>query len=301
MAVFWPVLGVALIAAIVWEVFNDLFQPSGSGALSDWLARSCFDGFKRFPRALGFAGPVVLLTDIALWVTGLVFGFALLYLDAYPAGFRTSTGTMPTAPSAFLSALHFSFETLITLGYGDLVPGSWSIRFLASTEGLVGFALLTASVSSIVLLYPALARMRLLARGVAHLAAAERQSGIQLAATGSDVTLSSLARDVTQARIDLIHFPIVYYFASADVNARVARWIGDLERFAREAGQPDRPPQVRIAATALDLALDDFANIVDQRFLHTQSRDRDVIFEALATDQLANPRLCPAADRCRRR
>lgn len=153
--------------------------------------------------------------------------------------------------------------------------------FSASTEALVGFGLLTASVSSIVLLYPALARMRLLARGVSHIVDAEKQSGIPLASTDSDVVLSSLARDVARARIDLIHFPIVYFFASNDLKARVSMWVHDLVRFASEAAQEGRPEHVRVAGTALDRALDDFASIVDGRYLHTRSRDRNVIFDAL--------------------
>jgi hypothetical protein len=287
-ATFWPVLGLVLIAAILWEVFNDLFHPGGTGALSDWLGRAIFDGFKRFPRLLGLAGPLTLVTVIALWVAGLVFGFALVYLNAYPRAFRTSTGSVPPASSALLSVLYFSFETLITLGYGDLVPRSWLMRFTASAEALVGFGLLTASVSSIVLLYPALSRMRLLARGVCHLVDAERTSGIALADTGSEVTLNGLARDVAHARIDLIHFPIVYYFASNDVKARVAMWVHDLVRFAHDASQPQRPPHVRLAATALDRALDEFAGLVDERFLQTRSPNRQEIFDALAADQLVN-------------
>lgn len=194
----------------------------------------------------------------------------------------------PPESSALLSVLYFSFETLITLGYGDLVPRSSLVRFVASTEGLVGFGLLTASVSSIVLLYPALSRMRLLARGVCHIVDAERTSGFALADTDSDVTLSSLARDVTHARIDLIHFPIVYYFASHDVKARVAMWVNDLIRFAHDAAQPGRPPHVRLAATALDRALDEFAGLVNDRFLQTGSQNRREIFDALAADHLVH-------------
>ena len=288
MAILWAGLGVVLIAAIVWEVFNDLFHPAGTGALSDWMGRALFGMFKRFPQLLPLAGPFTLLTVIALWVAGLIVGFALLYLPAYPAAFRTSTGAAPGASSPVLAVLYFSFQTLITLGYGDIAPWTWLVRFVASTEALVGFGLLTASVSSIVLLYPALSRMRLLARVVSHIVDAERTSGIALVATGSDVALSGLARDVTQARIDLIHFPIVYYFASNDAKARVATWVDELVRFANDGAEPSRPEHVRFAAKALDRALDDFAAIVDERFLHTCSRDRASILDALAKDQLVH-------------
>jgi hypothetical protein len=289
-AFLWPALGVALVAAVVWEVFDDLFRPGATSALSDWLGRAFFDAFRRVPHLLGLAGPLSLVTLIGLWCAGLVIGFALIFVPVYPAAFQTGTGAVPPDSRAFLSALNFSFETLTTLGYGDIVPRSWIVRFVASLEGLVGFGLVTASVSSIVLIYPALSRMRLLARGVAHIVDAEQKSGTPLADLDSELTLSSLARDVTHVRIDLIHFPIVYYFASQDVSARVARWVHDLARFASDASQPGRPERVRFAAIALDSALDDFAGIVDRRFLHTNARDRRSIFDALAKDQLTDQR-----------
>jgi predicted Na+-dependent transporter len=89
--------GVVLIMAILWEVFSDLFHPAGHGALSDWLARSLFHILRRTPRLLPIAGPLSLVMVIATWVAGLV----------------------PTDSSRILSALYFSFETLVTLGYGD--------------------------------------------------------------------------------------------------------------------------------------------------------------------------------------
>jgi hypothetical protein len=288
-ATFWAVAGLALVAAILWEVFNDLFHPAGTGALSDWVGRGLFEVFKRAPRTLPLAGAAALVTVIALWVAGLVVGFGLMYQPAYPGAFRTSTGTVPTDSSSLIGSLYFSFETLITLGYGDIVPQSRLIRLLANIEGLVGFGLLTASVSSIVLLYPALSRMRLLARGVAHIVDAERESGILLAATGSEVMLSGLARDVTNARIDLVHFPLVYYFASEDPKAAVPTWVRELVRLARDASREDRPEPVRLAGYTLDRSLHEFAAILDARFLHTRSPNRDVIFQALAKDHLVEP------------
>jgi len=284
--VFWALIGALLIGAVAWEVFNDLFHPAGTGALSDAIGRTFFGLFKRRPRSLPLAGPLALFTVIGLWVAGLVVGFALVYLHAYPAGFRTSTGAVPQASSRVLNVLYFSFETLITLGYGDVVPQSNLTRLAAGLEGLIGFGLLTASVSWIVLLYPALSRMRLLARGVSHLVDAERKTAIRLAATGSEIVLSGLARDVARARIDLVHFPIIYYFASNDPKASIAMWIGDLVRFADEAGQPDRPEHVRLTAGTLDVALHEFAAILDERFLHTESRNRAVIFDALSADHI---------------
>jgi hypothetical protein len=234
------------------------------------------------------AGPLTLVSVIASWVAGLVLGFALIFVAAYPAGFRTSTGGVPPASTRVSSAFYYSFETLVTLGYGDLVPATVPTRGVATVEALVGFGLLTASVSSIVLIYPALARLRLLARGVAHLVAAEKKVGVALGETCSDVVLNELAREVTSARIDHIHFPIVYYFAASEPQASLASWTRELVRFAAEGQAAHRSADVRLAGTVLDGALDDLAALLDNRFLHTRSPDRERIFEAFARDHLVD-------------
>jgi hypothetical protein len=214
----------------------------------------------------------------------LVLGFGLIYYPWYPEGFRTSTGEIPSGSARFLSALYFSFETLITLGYGDLVPNGTAVRFLSATEGLIGFGLLTASVSSIVLLYPVLARMRLLGRRIGYCVKAQREAGVSIAESGSDVLLVALAEDVTNTRIDLVHFPIAYYFATDDVDASVPRWVLQLVRIAREGLSPNAPPNVRLAAAVLDCALTDFAHHLGERFIDMDSSDREAVFRAVATD-----------------
>jgi hypothetical protein len=280
------IIGAGLVVVILWEVFNDLFRPGGTGALSDWIGRRLFTLFKRYHRELSLAGPVALVSVVAVWVAGLVLGFALLYWRPYPQAFLTSTGEVPTSSSHFLPVLYFSFETLVTLGYGDLVPRTGVVRGLSTVEALVGFGLLTASVSAIVLLYPALSRMRLLGRGVAHIVAAEAETGASLASSGSDLVLNQLARDVTRAGIDLVHFPIVYYFAAKEPDASVARWAAAIARLASGARAATCRAHVRLAGAALDHALDEFAAILDERFLTTHERDRRRIFDAFARDHL---------------
>jgi hypothetical protein len=97
---------------------------------------------------------------------------------AYPTDLSTSTGAGAPVTARVLNSVYFSFETLITLGYGDLVPATPLTKVLSAIEALIGFGLLTASVSMFVLLYPALARMRLLARTVSTAAAADPQASV---------------------------------------------------------------------------------------------------------------------------
>jgi hypothetical protein len=50
------------------------------------------------------------------------------------------------APVPFLDAVYLSAETFTTVGFGDLAPRG-AIRFLAGTEALTGFILITWSAS----------------------------------------------------------------------------------------------------------------------------------------------------------
>ena len=137
---------------------------------------------------------------IVSWVALLATGFALVYVVVFPADFQTSTGAIPSSTTPFLTCLYLSAESIVTFGFGDIVPRSTLLRYVAAAEGLLGFGLLTASVSSIVLLFPAFSRMRLLALSVEHVVEAERATGILVVETGSDAILSALPVSVVTCR-----------------------------------------------------------------------------------------------------
>jgi hypothetical protein len=275
--------GFGLIGTIVWEVFKDLFHPGNSGALTEWLGRHLFMVCRRKRALLSLAGPLTVVLVIVIWVLALVVGFAFTYYGSFPDGFRTSTGSIPAPDARMPQALYFSFETLITLGYGDLVPQNMWLRFLSATEALIGFGLLTASVSSIVLLYPAVSRMRLLAGEVSNMVSAERRTGLSLGESLSESALMQLARQVTNVQVDLVHFPVIYFFAANDQRVAVSHWTAHLARFAREGLARQEAP-IRLAAGALDSALDHLSALIAERFIHMNADDREAVFRALAGD-----------------
>lgn len=86
---------------------------------------------------LGVYG-VILLHVLEIWL----FGFACWLLLMAPG-----TGSLGSvAPIPFLDAVYLSAETFSTVGFGDFAPRG-AIRFLAGTEALVGFILITWSAS----------------------------------------------------------------------------------------------------------------------------------------------------------
>ncbi len=127
--------------------------------------------------------------------------------------------------------------------------------------------------------------MRTLARTVANVVASELRTGASIGRSGSDAMLMSLARDVTRTRIDLVHFPIIYYFAAVDWNASIAYWTPQLVRWAEDGISVDRPAHVRLAAATFDGALTDLAALLGARFLRREFSDRDAVFRAFALEQ----------------
>ena len=68
--------------------------------------------------------------------------FAILYAAQERAGFVEAL----TA----IQALYFSFVTMMTIGYGDIVPRSDTVRMLVVAQVFVGLYFLAAIVSTVV-------------------------------------------------------------------------------------------------------------------------------------------------------
>ena len=71
MDILASLLGIALIAAGLRDIFQQLFRPSGGGVISRSLMRLVWRGFRRIAAhrhaLLELGGPFTLLTVIATW------------------------------------------------------------------------------------------------------------------------------------------------------------------------------------------------------------------------------------------
>jgi hypothetical protein len=288
----WAAVPGAFIAAFALrEIFRDLFHPSQSGSLSDYVARFIFRLFRTRRSLLPLAGPLSLVIVIFCWAFLLSLGFALIYWGSFPDAFQLSTGRDPKQEHAFQSVLYFSLEVLTTLGLGDVAPRPEWLRFTVTMHALFGISLITASVSWIVLLYPALARMRALARHATMLARAEQVTGVDAIDSGDpEYLLSDLALEVIRTRVDLVHFPIIYYFYSDRETVSLASSIPNLVHLAEDGCRKERPAQVRLAAMMLREALDDLARLLGERFVSADPNDPDAVFRAYAKEHQAERR-----------
>lgn len=276
----WSVfLGVLVIAFTLREVFRDLFHPTATGSLSDVVASGIFNAFRHFPQFLTDAGPLAIVVVIFLWALAVCVGFALIYWGLPPSNFKIQSGQ---PPAGFLSMVYFSLEVLTTLGLGDYAPVPIWLRLIATFEALVGFAVLTASVSSIVLLHTALSRIRTLSRRVAQLMRADSELGFSFETNGIEELLLSLASDVARARVDLMQFPLVYYFYSDQHHAALPKVLPFVVRLVESGMVSDKPMTMQRAAAVLQLALQDLADILRERFVKVEGRDCASVFEAYA-------------------
>jgi ion channel len=86
----------------------------------------------------------------AYLLTGLFFGAIHWSIeDTWPGSYAASSG----APLTISTAIYFSFVTLATVGYGDVVPTSDVSRGVAMLEALVGQLYLAVMVARLVSLY----------------------------------------------------------------------------------------------------------------------------------------------------
>ncbi|MGW6788468.1 potassium channel family protein [Streptomyces chartreusis] len=277
-------VGAGLVMVSLRDLFHTLWHPTRHGGLSRlvmtvlWrLARH----LRARRRVVGLVGPLAMVTVVGMWTGTVIIGWAVVYWPHMPEAFSFSPGSKAAQEPALLDSLYLSLVTVATLGLGDIAPGEGWLRLISPLEALVGFALLTATVSWVLEIYPALTRRRVLAIRLALLRDADPQTEHLDSTTGA-LLLESLATEVVRVRIDFTQYAEAYYFHDGDDHSSLAAMVGFASALAQR-GHTARRPEVRLAGDLLAGALADLAAILDQRFLHTGGPPEQV-FAAYATD-----------------
>lgn len=274
------VLGVVVLVMTARDVFRTLWHPSGQGRLTRLFARGVWRLAGRHSGgARVAAGPLALLAVVVTWAAGFIVGWALIYLPHLPDSFVYGSGIEVDHRGELVDALYLSAVALSTLGLGDIVPEVMWLRPLVAVEALMGFGLLSASVSWLLQIAPALTRRRALA---VHLATSRRANGAEHGRAVPATELLLIARDIAMIRVDLHQFDETYYFRERDTVATLAGSLGyaaELADRARE-GSDDQ----RAAGAVLAAALEDLAALVGDRYVGTHGTTEE-IFRRYARDQ----------------
>lgn len=279
-------VGAVLLLVVMWDVFHTIWHPRGFGGVARLVFRLVWRVLRplsRGDRSNEVVGPVGLLLAVLTWSLLTVVGWALLYWPRMPEGFHFGSSLDPERSSGPLDALYLSLVAVSTLGLGDITPASEGLRLLVPLEAISGFVLLTAAISWVLQLYPALARRRALARRLDALqssdAAAVVREGDPSIASG---LLDGVSAGVVDVAFDFEQYAESYYFREENPRqALAARAPVLLELVA--AGEAHRAPEVRQAAAALSSVVDELAETLDRQYLATGQEPREV-FRAMRED-----------------
>lgn len=248
------VAGAALILAAERDVFHTLLHPSGSGTLSSQVLRIIWKTSHRLgARAVGLAGPIGIVSVIGFWTAFLAVGWALIYVPHLPAAFQYSSGV--PARGGFAEAVYVSLVAMTTVGFGGIVAETAPLRLALVLEAMLGFALLTAAISWVLSIYPALGRRRSLAARIDILLGGEPHDGLAARQTPDALALVlwGLVTDLATVRVDLVQYPAIYYFTPPDRSLDLPHM---LPRLRAAVTSSDVPVPARDAADSVRMAVD---------------------------------------------
>ncbi|UUU25737.1 potassium channel family protein [Streptomyces sp. DSM 40750] len=263
-------VGAAVVMIILRDVFHTLWHPTRHGGLSRIVMTALWRLSSRTSpraRAAGVAGPLGMACVVAMWTCGVAVGWAVVYWPHMPEGFVFSSDLEPTEHSRPVDALYISLVILGTLGLGDIAPAEGWLRVVAPLEALVGFTLLTATVTWVLGIFPALARRRTLALRICHL----RGAGLtteQLDSAAGAAVLDGLAAEIARVSVDFAQYPESYYFHDGLGDTALAPSIGYAAELTERTRRAQHPGAL-ISSSVLTAALDDLATVLDERFLHS--------------------------------
>ena len=168
MALAATIIGLAILAVILWDVFETIILPRRVTRRfrfvrlfyrSTWIpwsrvARGIRAGSRR-ESFLSYFGPLSLLGLFVVWAVGLVFAFAFLH---FGAGSSINSPIAPMGHPGFLTDLYLSGTTFFTLGLGDVTPRTELARFITVIESGLGLGFLAMVISYLPVLYGAFSR-----------------------------------------------------------------------------------------------------------------------------------------------
>ena len=216
-------LGAVLVAICQVDLFFTVLQYQGHGLFSRWLYRGTWalataiagvlPGRQR-PRLLAMLGPMMVVASLALWILLAIIGFALIYYPHFTENFSLKPGV----EAGLLDAIYASGVALSTVGFGDVTPITPVFQLLTVFESLLGFSILTLSISYILGIYGVVSLQGELGASIRdRVGAADdplrlARSYAAQGAGGMESSLAALHGNLLRYHEGLLRYPVVYYF-----------------------------------------------------------------------------------------
>jgi hypothetical protein len=220
----------AIIGIVLWDAFETVLVPRRIGRrirltryyyLLSWRTWRSLALTVNVPSrreaVLGVYGPISLIGLLAIWAAGLVVAFAMLQLALTLGAGR--------APDALWRILYMSGETFVTLGFGDVTPGTAPGKFVAVIEAGMGFGFFGTVIGYLPTIYSGFSAREIEislmdARAGSPPTAAEFLRRIALDGDRALVveTLHAWERWAAQLLETHISYPLLAYYRSQHVN-----------------------------------------------------------------------------------
>ncbi len=168
MRLFVGILGLALLFATLWDVFESIILPRRvtrpfrivrvfyQVTWTLWAAGTrIFRSRKSREAHLSYYGPLSLLMLFATWAALLILTFAMLH---WAAG---SAVEMPGTATTFRTDLYMSGSTFFTLGLGDVTPRTALARVITVGEAGMGLGFLAIVIAYLPTMYGAFSQREL--------------------------------------------------------------------------------------------------------------------------------------------
>jgi hypothetical protein len=151
------VLGLLILALTLWDIFETVVVPRptpGWFRISRYLVRGAWRGLKAVrdgspdrsnDRVFGLFAPAMTVILLAVWMSTLILGYGLLM-------YALRDQLLPVPPD-FGSALYFAATTVLTLGFGDVVPVGAPARVIILTGAVSGLGAVALVVTFLFSLY----------------------------------------------------------------------------------------------------------------------------------------------------
>ncbi|MHB8576210.1 MAG: potassium channel family protein [Dehalococcoidia bacterium] len=221
------VSGLLIVVIVLFDVFQTVllprptpvtFRPSGRilGALYALLRRVVLHSPKRREQLLGMFAPCSVVVLLLYWGTGMALGYGLvLYALAAQIHPALNLG----------SALYFSAMSLLTFGFGDLVPTGGLARVAVIAEGATGLGLFALVITFLFALFGEFQRREVLVITLSARAGAP-PSGLALLQTYANDGMVERLADVfadwevwsAQVLDSHLSYPILAWFRSTHDN-----------------------------------------------------------------------------------
>jgi hypothetical protein len=229
--------GVALLLLIVYDVYATVLHASARyGPVGEGLNRSVWRlgrmvAFRlsraRRHKVLNMVGPLLMPLIVVVYILLLTIAFALIYYPHVPRGFVLS---QPLGEAGWIDSVYFSGCTLTTLGYGDIVPRTTPLRFIALFEAASGFALISLAITYLLTVYTALEHKRAIALSLYHQAGEGADAAGFIAHHfvdgrfyGLRDALRTSTRDIQGMLESHVEHPVIHYFHPQEVYKSLPR------------------------------------------------------------------------------